>query len=357
MPATDVRRQRGSLLRWYRANRRALPWRDSNDPYAIWVSEIMLQQTQVATVLPYYEAFLQRFPDVATLAAASEDDVLARWSGLGYYRRARALHRAARELVQKQGGKIPADAATLRELPGIGRYTAGAIASIAFDRPEPILDGNVRRVLARWFGVDGARLGKAEEERRLWELAAELVRGSAPGDLNQALMELGATVCHPRDPACTACPVRSACHARTHREIEDLPASTPRRKSVSVRVGVAVIRRGGKVLLERPDEANPFRGRWDLPAVELDRGGFAGEALADRLGKRHRVRVAMGACLGHATHGILHRRLKLEVHAGTLRRGRIASSDSLSWVTLDRLDEHPVSGATRKALRLAVSPR
>ncbi len=353
MPPSNVRRQRGSLLRWYRANRRDLPWRRSTDPYAIWVSEIMLQQTQVATVLPYYETFLRRFPNVETLAAAAEDEVLAQWTGLGYYRRARALHRAARELARTHGGKLPADAAMLRALPGVGRYTAGAIASIAFDRPEPVLDGNVRRVLARWFGVDGAELGKAAEERRLWDLADELVRGPSPGDLNQALMELGATICHPREPRCTACPVRKACQARAHDRIESLPASTPRRKSISVRVGVAVIRRGDRVLLERPDKTNPLRGRWDLPAVELERGGFAGEALTRHLGERHRVHVALGACLGRATHGILHRRLKLEVHAGTLRRGRTTGSELLSWVALDRLDEHPVSGATRKVLRLA----
>ena len=347
-------RQRAALLRWYRANRRDLPWRRNPDPYAIWVSEIMLQQTQVATVLPYYDAFLKRFPALETLATASEDDVLAQWTGLGYYRRARSLHRAAREIQLEHGGKIPSDAATLLTLPGIGRYTAGAIASIAFDRPEPILDGNVRRVLARWLDVDGSRIGKREEERRLWELAAELVRGSSPGDLNQALMELGATVCHPREPDCGTCPLRKACFALANDAVGRLPAATPRKKSITVRVGVAVIRRADSVLLERPDDANPFRGNWDLPAVELDAGGGAGEALSRRLDQRHRVAVAMGPCLGHATHGILHRRLKLEAHGGTLRKGRVDAARDLAWVALDRLGEHPISGATRKVLRFAI---
>ena len=347
-----MRRRRGALLRWYRANRRDLPWRRTADPYAIWVSEIMLQQTQVATVLPYYRAFLERFPDVATLAAAVENDVLAQWTGLGYYRRARSLHQGARDVMRLHGGKIPADAVTLRTLPGIGRYTAGAIASIAFDCTEPILDGNVRRVLSRWFGIDGAGLGKGEEERRLWDLAGHLVRGSSPGDLNQALMELGATTCLPREPACTACPLRNACFARANDAVERLPSATPRKKSITVRVGVAVIRRSGKVLLERPDDVNPFRGTWDLPAVELDGIGFATEALTRRLDQRHRVGVAMGACLGHATHGILHRRLKLEAHGGALRHGRVADSRDLSWVALNRLADHPVSGATLKVLAL-----
>ncbi len=312
----------------------------------------MLQQTQVTTVLPYYTAFLERFPDIATLAAAAEDDVLARWTGLGYYRRARSLHRGAREVMRLHGGRLPSDAATLRTLPGIGRYTAGAIASIAFNRAEPILDGNVRRVLARWFGVDGAKLGKGEEEKRLWELAGRLVHGSAPGDLNQALMELVATICLPREPNCPACPVRNACFARVHDAVDRLPTATPRKKSVTVRVGVAVIRRAGKVLLERPDDANPFRGTWDLPAVELDASGFATEALTRRFDQRHRVAVSIGACLGHTTHGILHRRLKLEAHGGTLRRGRVGDSKDLSWVAPDSLDDHPISGATRKVLRL-----
>jgi len=338
-------RQRGALLRWYRTHRRDLPWRRTSDPYSIWVSEIMLQQTQVRTVLPYYTAFLERFPNIATLAAAREDDVLAQWTGLGYYRRARSLHRGAREVLRLHGGKLPSDAETLRTLPGIGRYTAGAIASIAFERPEPILDGNVRRVLARWFGV--------AEEKRLWDLAGELVRGKAPGDLNQALMELGATVCLPRDPDCPACPVRRACFARANAAIERLPATVPRRKSETVRVGVAVIRRSGKVLLERPDEANPFRGTWDLPAIELEAAGFATDALERRLTQRHRVTVSIRACLGRATHGILHRRLKLEAHPGTLRRGSVRDADDLTWVSLDSLGEVPISGATRKVLRMA----
>ena len=351
--ARRVHTIRAALLAWYAAHRRDLPWRRTSDPYAIWVSEVMLQQTRVETVGPYYERFLRRFPAVAGLARSPVERVLGLWSGLGYYRRARMLHAGAREIVRRHGGKLPADAAALRRLPGIGRYTAGAIASIAFGLAEPILDGNVRRVLARLFGVDGAALGKRNEEKRLWDLAAQLVRGSSPGDLNQALMELGATVCLPREPNCGACPVRNACHAVAYDVVDRFPAATPRKKTVSVRVGVAVIRRGGKVLLERPDETNPFRGSWDLPAVELT-GGHATEALTRRFDQRHHVAVAMGACLGHATHGILHRRLKIEAHGGRLRRGRVSRSRDLSWVALERLAEQPISGATRKILKLTV---
>ena len=352
-----VDRQRAALLRWYRKHRRDLPWRRTSDPYAIWVSEIMLQQTQVNTVLPYYTAFLDRFPDVDSLAVASEDDVLARWSGLGYYRRARSMHRAAREIAETHGGAVPSHAETLRTLPGIGRYTAGAIASIAFGRPEPILDGNVRRVLARWFGVDGATSTRTVEEKRLWELARKLADGPSPGDLNQALMELGARVCLPREPDCPACPLRNVCFARQHDAVDRFPAATPRKTSVSVRVGVAVIRRGDTILLERPDDANPLRGRWELPAVELEGAGLAALALERRLKRRHRVTVAIGACVGRATHGILHRRLKLEAHTGKLQRGRVRGSDELAWIPLSELDARPVSGATHKVLRLNRAPQ
>jgi A/G-specific adenine glycosylase len=335
---------RGALLRWYRRKRRDLPWRRTSDPYAIWVSEIMLQQTQVTTVLPYYDAFLARFPDVAALAAATEDEVLAQWTGLGYYRRARSLHRGAREVVARHDGVLPADAEGLRALPGIGRYTAGAIASIAFDKPEPILDGNVRRVLARRFAIN--------EEKRHWELAEELVRGASPGDLNQGLMELGATICHPRAPECPSCPWRTSCLAFAQDAIERFPTATPRKASVTVRVGVAVIRRGNHLLFERPDDENPLRGTWDFPAVELGASSVASDELVRSMRRRHGIDVSVGACLGSATHGILHRRLKLEAHAGSLRRGRVAGSDRLQWVPLDAVGERPVSGATRKILRL-----
>jgi len=196
-----VKSIRRALLDWYRANRRDLPWRRTRDPYAIWISETMLQQTRVETVIPYYERFLERFPDVAALADAESDDVLGAWAGLGYYSRARNLQAAARQIAERHGGRVPDDVEALRALPGIGRYTAGALASIAFDRPEPIVDGNVARVLARVKGIR-EDVKQPAVVKRLWEEAARLARGPAPGDLNQALMELGATVCVPGEPRC-----------------------------------------------------------------------------------------------------------------------------------------------------------
>ena len=198
------------LIDWYNEHRRDLPWRRTGDPYAIWVSESMLQLTLVDSVIPYYERFLTRFPDIHSLASADADDVLRLWAGRGYYSRARNLQKAARVVCDRHGGTLPDSAEALRELPGIGRYTAGAVASIAFDRPEPIVDGNVARVLARLHEIR-EDLKSPDTQRRLWDEAATLARGPRPGDLNQALMELGATLCTPKNPRCPVCPLRRRC--------------------------------------------------------------------------------------------------------------------------------------------------
>jgi len=341
---------RARLLRWYRRRARDLPWRATSDPYAIWVSEVMLQQTRVETVVPYYRRFLERFPDVGALAAADEDAVLAAWSGLGYYRRARSLREGARAIVERHGGRLPASLEALRALPGIGRYTAGAIASIAFDRREPVVDGNVRRVLSR---LAGPGPGDAPPpERALWEIAAALVDGPSPGDLNQAVMELGATVCTPRAPTCRACPVRTDCAAHAAGRTGSWPPARPRAAVSEARVAVAAVVRGDAVLLERPAAGgSPLRGRWDLPAIAVADGADGADALAEAMRRRHALAVAAGPVEARADHGILTRRLRLEIHRGRVRRGRVAGRDGIRWVDLAALDEVPVSGATRKALR------
>lgn len=355
MSAGPVRALRRPLLAWYRRNRRDLPWRRTRDPYAIWVSEVMLQQTRVDVVVPYWERFLARFPDPAALAAADEEDVLALWTGLGYYRRARSLHAGAKAVVARHGGRVPADPAALRALPGVGRYTAGAVASIAFGLAEPVLDGNVRRVLCRLLGVGAEGVGAAEE-RRLWDAAAELARGASPGDLNQALMELGATVCAPRNPRCADCPVSARCAARAAGDPERWPAARARRRTTRHDVAVAWIERGGRVLLERRRADNPLRGRWELPAVLLDgeRDADRGEArLRETLAAAHGLDVAVGPERGAAEHGILQRRLRLSIRPCRLRRGRVAGREALRWQPADALDGAAVSGATLKAARIA----
>ena len=262
---------RSALLRWYDANRRDLPWRRTRDPYAIWISEAMLQQTRVETVIPYYERFLARLPDVTALAGAALEDVYELWAGLGYYSRARNLSKAAQDVVERYGGQIPADVEALRTLPGIGRYTAGAVASIAYDRPEPVVDGNVERVLARRLGLRGP-VKEPATARRIWDEAARLARGPRPGDLNQALMELGATLCTPRAPACERCPLTRGCIARAAGDAEAIPRKAQRPAAKRERAAAVLLLRSGRALVVRRPAGSLLGGFWELPGANLVRG-------------------------------------------------------------------------------------
>ena len=314
--ALSIRRR---LLEFYQGRRRDLPWRRSRDPYCILVSEVMLQQTTVAAVIPYYLRFIQRFPDIPALAASTEQEVLAAWSGLGYYRRARALREACRQIVREHDGRMPDAVDALRSLPGIGPYTAGAVASIAFGKQEPVLDGNVVRVLARL----AARPGRGAAELRLLEQAARrLVAGDRPGDLNQALMELGATICTPRQPDCKACPLSRSCTARREGRPEEYPQAVQRPTMVRRR-GVALIIRdegGGIVLVQRGDgELMP--GLWELPGLT----GQERQEVVPSPGKvvRHAGgqvgrQVDLGRSLGSFTHTVVNRRVQVEVREGLL---------------------------------------
>src|SRR5512137_208808 len=245
MGATAMRR---ALLGWYDRNRRDLPWRRTKDPYRIWVSEVMLQQTTVKAATPYYEAFLKRFPTLQSLAEEPEEEVLAAWSGLGYYHRARNLHRGAQHVAERHGARFPRTLEAALAVPGVGLYTASAILSIAYGLPLPVVDGNVRRVLARLLALRGPEYRK---DGPYYNRAEELLDRERPGDWNQALMELGATVCTPRNPGCDACPLRSACRARALGLVDELPEGRARRAPVDVQVAAALVERDGKVLLVR----------------------------------------------------------------------------------------------------------
>jgi A/G-specific adenine glycosylase len=263
------------LLTWYAEHKRDLPWRKSLDPYAVWVSEMMLQQTQVATVIPFFERWMQRFPDVGALARADESDVLHAWQGLGYYSRARNLRRAAELIMQRHAGRVPDDVSVLRALPGIGPYSAGAISSIAYGRAEPLVDGNVVRVLARLFALRGDP-NRAPLKAELWKLAHLLVRslvpGALPGDFNQALMELGATVCTPRAPRCEVCPLSGHCLAKQRDLTELLPELPIREKATRVHMVAAIVLRGGRVLVTKlKPEAPRWAGMWLFPNAEVGR--------------------------------------------------------------------------------------
>jgi A/G-specific adenine glycosylase len=288
-----------ALLDHFDAHRRTLPWRETDDPYAIWVSEVMLQQTRVETVIPYYRRWLDRFPTIDDLARAEPDSVLREWQGLGYYSRARNLHRAARVVRERYGGRVPEEAEKLRSLPGVGEYTAGAVASIAFGEPVPAVDGNVRRVLARVYDLENPTPGA------LRRLATGLVPRDRPGDHNQALMELGATICTHRSPACDRCPLTTWCRAWRLGVQEERPAPRPQKplpeETVATRV---VVRCDGALLLVRRPEGGLLGGMWEFPGLE--RAGRSGAAtVAGVLERSEPV-----AELEPITHTFSHKRIR-----------------------------------------------
>ncbi len=310
------------VIGWYRRERRDLPWRRTRDPYRIWISEVMLQQTRVAAVIPYYEGFLARFPDAASLAAAPEDDLLALWSGLGYYSRARNLQKAARLI--RDAGAFPRDYESIRALPGVGGYTAAAVASIAFDLPHAVADGNVFRVLAR-FRADGGDIGSSTTRARLAAQAQALLDRRHPGDFNQAMMELGATVCLPRAPRCEACPLARDCRARREGKPERYPARRPRPTPVRVERVLLLVRNRGRLLMRKA------AGFWELPeASELAGASVRAQA-------------------GRFRHSIMNQQHHVEVREASIRRKPAA----LDWIGARDLSRLPLATATRKALRLA----
>ena len=323
-----VRSLRSKLLAWYGANRRDLPWRRTRDPYAIWVSEIMLQQTRAEAVIPYYERFLARFPTIAALAGAVEPDVLAVWSGLGYYSRARNLHQAAREM----GGVFPADYDAIRALPGVGDYTAAAVASIAFGLPHAALDGNVLRVIAR-LSNDASDIGAPATRARFRALAQHWLDPRRAGQFNEAMMELGATVCQPRAPRCGACPLAAMCEAHRAGTAAQLPVKLRKVQPVKLAMDVAVIMQRGCLLLWQRTGATRMAGFWELPAP-------------DQLPPGATLRIA-----GTFRHTIMHRQYQVTVHIGELAAGSRLTKP-LRWGRLAEVPNLPVSTIARKALRM-----
>ena len=352
---------RRGLREWYQRERRDLPWRGSSDPYAIWVSEVMLQQTTVAAVLPYWKRFLSRFPTVETLAAAPRDEVLAEWSGLGYYRRARHLHDAARVVAKDLGGRIPRSTRELRRLPGIGEYTAAAVASIAFGAAVSVVDGNVARCLARVARIDGDPR-RHPARGALSQLAERLLDDERPGDHNQALMELGATVCTPRAPRCELCPWSRACLAHAAGAEDQYPSPAPRPRSIDVVTGhVLVTGPRGRVLMNRVPEGRANAGMIELPSATLYHGerdaGAAPRSFGSRLARRLERRLAaetglavrVGDLVTRETHGITRHRI-----VAFLARARLAgpapSGRSWSWATPRQARGRALTALARRLL-------
>lgn len=352
-----------ALLRWFRSQCRDLPWRRTRDPYAIWVSEIMLQQTQVQTVIPYWQRWMRALPTLRALARARPQRVLKLWEGLGYYTRARNLHRAARQILAERRGRMPERFEDLLALPGVGRYTAGAICSMAFNQPAPVLDGNVTRVLSRLFCLRG-HPGRPARRARLWRLAGQLVgqaaalqagsraSGTLPAPpncshLNQALMELGAVICTPRRPKCPVCPVRDRCRARAAGLAEKLPSPRPVARPTLRRVAAFVVRRRGRYLVRQRDARGVNARLWEFPTVEREGEGPPSRALA-------------GACLGapagslrpllELRHSITRHRIVLEVFEAGLASGARPSRAAGRWRTPAQLRRLPFTAAHRKIL-------
>jgi A/G-specific adenine glycosylase len=325
-----------------------MPWRRTKDPYRILLAEYLLQRTRVASGMPFYERFVERFPDVASLAAAPEEDVLRAWEGLGFYRRARNLHAAAKAVVREHGGRIPSDAATLATLPGVGPYTAGAVASIAFGEPVPAVDGNVTRVVSRLFRVE-ADVATAAGRLRIEELAQGLVPWDRPGAFNQALMELGSTVCTPRRPACPTCPLGAVCLAHGAGVESSLPSRPPARRPKTVAVSFAYIRSRGRILLVRRPEAELLGGLWSLPGGEMPAARLARASLGSVVAAQTGMRVDVLEDVAPVTHTFSHRRWSGRVYR-CVPRGSSVLRPSARWVTDEEARHLPLVPDHRRLL-------
>jgi len=341
------------LLRWAEKHLRDLPWRiEPRDPYRVWISEMMLQQTQVATVIPYFRRFTERFPTVQALAAAPLDDVLKLWEGLGYYARARNLHRAARKVVAEFDGRLPDTVEELCKLPGIGRYTAGAIASIAFGRDEPVVDGNVKRVLCRVYAIRGDARRPAIQ-KKLWALAATNLPKGKAGRWNEAMMELGATVCSPRSPRCDECPLARVCRARALGIQEKLPTKATKKRLPHYDVTAAVIRKRGRVLIAQRPVGGMLGGLWEFPGGKRERGEWLEECLRREIKEELGVEIEVGQPVTQVKHAYTHFRITLHAFECRLVNGRPCAIQVADWrwVRFDELDDFAFAVTDRKIIQ------
>jgi A/G-specific adenine glycosylase len=343
------------LLKWYTRQGRKLPWRGSLNPYAVWVSEIMLQQTRVETVIPYFERWMERFPSIADLAAASEQEVLSVWEGLGYYSRARNLHKAAMIVMEEYGGELPSDLKALHSLPGIGRYTVGAIASMAFGQDAATLDANLRRVFARVFNMAQAADSTAGEDI-LWKLAeTHLPKGQA-GDYNQALMDLGATICQSKKPRCLLCPLSGLCQAYQLGIQEQLPVLKPKAEVPHYTVTAAVIQRNGKVLLAKRPSKGLLGGMWEFPGGKIEKDETLEDCLKREIREELDVSIQVGESFGVYQHAYTHFRITLHAFLCKLSEGEPKPIDAaeLAWVSPSILQQYPMGKVDRQIARTLV---
>lgn len=339
------------LLAWYRRSRRDLPWRRTNEPYRIWVSEAMLQQTQVTTVIPYYERFLARFPDLGSLATAPIDDVLKQWEGLGYYARARNLHAAARRVVAVHGGRVPRDAEAFGALPGVGEYMTAAVMSMAFGHALAVVDGNVKRVIARLYAIADPT-DRPAGNRIVRGRAQALLAPDDPGEFNQAMMELGALVCRPRAPACPSCPLAESCAAYCLGTPEAFPVRERRRTVPSQRIAVGVVTDGARVLITRRPESGMLGGLWEFPGGKLRDAESAEDACAREIAEEVGLAVEVGERIARVRHAYTHLTVEIDVFRCRYRGGEVVldGPTDYRWITLEETDRYAFPKANHKFL-------
>ncbi|MEL6160572.1 MAG: A/G-specific adenine glycosylase [Cyanobacteria bacterium J06623_5] len=358
LSGADVLVLRQSLLSWYRIHGRALPWRETRDPYAIWISEVMLQQTQVKTVIPYYERWLERLPTVDVLASADQQSVLKLWEGLGYYARARNLHQAAQQVVADFGGMFPQDLAGAIALKGIGRTTAGGILSAAFNLPVSILDGNVKRVLSRLVAFPRIP-NKALNQ--LWEISDRLLDPDNPRDFNQAIMDLGATLCTRHNPACLLCPWQHRCAAYNQNAVTDFPMTESRKPLPHKQIGVAVITDAdGKILIDRRKQEGLLGGLWEFPGGKIEPGESQEDCVKREIQEELGIDIEVGSKLIAIDHAYTHFKVTLNVFNCRHLSGdpQPIECDEVKWVTLAEIDEYPfpkANGQIIEAIRKQAS--
>ncbi|MBU0754077.1 MAG: A/G-specific adenine glycosylase [Planctomycetes bacterium] len=349
--ARQIEQVQQGLLEWYRRHSRDLPWRRRSDPYAIWVSEIMLQQTRVDQATPYYERFLKRFARIEDLAKASLDEVMKAWEGMGYYSRARNLHRTAQIVCEEYGGHIPDEVHALKKLPGIGPYTAGAIASIAFNSDEPVLDGNVTRVLCRVFAV-GADPAVTTTQKKLWNLARKIVPSRRAGLFNQALMDLGATICLPSRPKCETCPIQTVCLAGLRGTQQRYPQKRVRKPAPHVTIVAGIIWKKDKILIGRRKPEGLLGGLWEFPGGKLEKGESLEEALHREIKEEVGIFVRMDRPLAIIKHAYTHFRITLHAFECTHLRGRARAlgCTQVRWIGVKDLDRYAFPKANQKIM-------
>ena len=345
----EIQPLRKALIRWYLANQRDLPWRKTHNPYHIWVSEVMLQQTQVNTVLPYYSRFLQSFPSLDRLAPARLQDVLKIWEGLGYYARARNLHRAAAMVLNHHHGVVPDRWEDFRKLPGVGDYIAAAVLSIAFEKPYPVVDGNVKRVLARLLLLEEP-VNNSTSTKIFKTAAGQLLAPKSPGTFNQAMMELGALICKPQQPLCSQCPVKKMCLAHTSGRVGEYPKKRKRPPAPQFKIAVGVVFKKGRVLITRRKAEGLLGGLWEFPGGKIKSGERAEETCTREIREETNLEVAVDSHLSTIKHAYTHFKIIMDVFCCRYISGKVKLDGPVDhrWISLDELDDYPFPKANHK---------